>query len=405
MTTYNTDTPYKGNMLLWLACLGNATMGMTAAGIGVVWPSVRATFGRDLGDFQIPLLLFAIGTIVPTLFANRVISTAGIGALVIGCTLAQMLSQFGAGATASWTLFAVMFLLLGLGTGIMDAALKMITTRYYSGKQLNRVYASWSLGAWLGSAVVALPMSFGLSWRVGFVAIGALLIVPTIVFVYAFKLWDREELRFGKNTPAIPQPLAVSMVASLRTLPIWGYVVNLVLLYMVVYNIGMLGSSTMVQSGGWDEAAASRLIVWYWGASLPGRLLLGAIADRMSRLRMVTICATGIVAGCALLHIGGASNVWLSTLGVLLIGFCVGPVATALTFGATRRVSNSHLMNINALQVITANVCWVGLPAITAFALGDTRLSYLWMIGAVCATLLVATSRVGRHVSRETIKQ
>ena len=405
---FSADTKRGGDMtMLWLACLGNLTMGAGATGLGSAWPAIRGDFARSLTDIQLPLLLFALGTVVPTLFAGRLIGRLGVGLLVFVCTVMQVASQFGAGLTHTWIVFGAMFLLLGIGTGIMDTAIKVVVTRRYTSKHLNWVHAGWSVGAWLGAGLISLMMTLGYSWRVGFGAVGVVLLVPVFVFYIKIKLWDEK-----KDTikPALKAETCLgtgvdmkvgskSLIESLKRLPVAGYVVNLILLYAVTYNIGMLASSVMVQVHGWDDASAARLVVWYWGALVPGRLILGSFADRMSNLRMIVLGCCGVMAGSAAVWFGGDWLPWMNTAGVLFIGFSTGPIISALTFGAARRVSAGHLVNINALQVIVANSCWVGMPVVTAWVLGDSHLTLLWPVAGISAALMMVLCVLGKRRS------
>jgi fucose permease len=159
--------PQSTGLILAIAYLGFISLGLPDTLIGVAWPSVRDTFGRQQGD--IAWIFFGTGTayFLSSLFTGRLIGRLGIGMLLAGSSLLVAVSGFGYALSPVWGLFAICALIHGLGSGAIDAGLNHYVAHHFSARHMNWLHACYSLGATMGPVIMTSMLVWSHSWRAG----------------------------------------------------------------------------------------------------------------------------------------------------------------------------------------------------------------------------------------------
>ena len=146
-----------------LACLAYLSVALPGSTLGLLWPSMRLSFGEPVGALGILLVFGITASVISSAATGRVpVRTA---ALVAGGTLLTALALAVEAFAPSLWVMAVGTVLFGLGFGAIDTALNAHAARHFGARDINWMHASYGLGATIGPLLVTALLSGGLGWR------------------------------------------------------------------------------------------------------------------------------------------------------------------------------------------------------------------------------------------------
>ncbi len=234
-----------------------------------------------------------------------------------------------------WQLFINYSLLLAIGTGAMYTVLMSTTLRWFDRKRGLALGIAGS-GAGLGTVFMApfatyLITNFG--WRMAFMVIGLIVGLVTVSFSILLKkdpssigffpdgLRPDSGARGMQDGRDDTQPVSFSLLQALRTRSFWfleivwfsfALCLHLVMTHLVPYATDV----------GISAVEAAVVLGITGGISIPGRLIIGVVSDRIGRK------APGII--CALLQVGAmvwlvwSRELWMFYVFAVVYGFSYG---------------------------------------------------------------------------------
>jgi fucose permease len=245
---------------------------------------------------------------------------------------------------------------LGIGAGIIDAALNTFAAVRYGSRVLNWMHAAFGLGAAVGPLVMTAILSSGLSWSVGYV------LVALAQLALALGYWLTRE-RFTRSTAASRASTSSSSGSTrslLRNPLIW---LSLALFFVYAgteVTAGQWSFSLFVQSRETPTAVAGLLVSAYWGSLTLGRVLFGVLVTRVS--------TDSLLRACILVAIAAGGVIWLnvpivSWLALAVLGLVLAPIFPVLIAETPARLGRAQTANAVGLQVAAAVLGGAGLPA------------------------------------------
>ncbi|MFC2002594.1 MFS transporter [Chloroflexota bacterium] len=316
-------------------------------------------------------------------------------------------------ASSPWQLFISYSLLLAIGTGAGYTVLMATASRWFDKKRGLAMGIAGS-GAGLGTVVMAPFAAYLISafdWRMAFVVIG---LISGLVIISLSMLLKKSPGEIGLSLDGVKsdsgeivvqdrkddaQPGSFSLIQAFRTRSFWFFWVmwlsfsaslHLIITHLVPHatDVGISGA----------EAAIFLGLV---GAmSIPGRLIVGGVSDRIGRKVSAVTCA--IVQAGAMMCLTWSQEPWMFYLFAVVYGFAYGG------FDAPTAALIGDIFGLRSLGVIMGVlvVGW-GIGAAIGPAVGgfiyDVRESYFaaFLIGALsmlAAALLVSLTK--RETSR-----
>src|SRR5690606_36895179 len=138
------------------------------------------------------------------------IDRLGVGRLLTFSTGAVALGLFGYAITPIFWFLLAAAVLIGLGSGAVDAGLNFYASEHFSVTVMNWLPAFFGMGAMLGPFIIAGVYAAGANWRVGYVIVASVILAMAIVFFLTADKW-----RDGSHSE--DQPVTVMpLVAVLR---------------------------------------------------------------------------------------------------------------------------------------------------------------------------------------------
>ena len=136
---------------LLLACLAYLSVALPGSTLGLLWPSMRLSFGAPVGALGILLIPGITASVISSVAVGRV--RLRTGPLVAASTM-LIAFALAAEALAPWLWIMVIgTVLFGLGFGALDTALNAHAAERFGARDVNWMHASYGLGAVTFAAV------------------------------------------------------------------------------------------------------------------------------------------------------------------------------------------------------------------------------------------------------------
>ena len=186
-----------------LACLAYLSVALPSSTLGLLWPSMRLSFGEPIGALGILLVFGITASVISSATTGRL--NVRMGPLVAaGTMLTAVALALEAFAPSLWVM-AVGMVLFGLGFGAIDAALNAHAARHFGARDINWMHASYGLGATIGPLLVTALLSGGLGWRRTYGLMGIAQVLLACVFIVRRRSWRESPpataARAGEDTP------------------------------------------------------------------------------------------------------------------------------------------------------------------------------------------------------------
>jgi fucose permease len=337
-----------------LAYLGFISLGLPDGLHGVAWPSMSAGFGVPLGAVGYVIAMSTTGYVLSSVTAGFLLARMGVGALLAGSTALSGLGLTGYAFAPSLVFVMAAALVLGLGSGAIDSGLNAYAAARFSARHMNWLHASFGFGAMMGPLVMTVVLSASLSWRWGYGIVAVALACLSLAFTASRRAWQ------GGNPATAAEVTQVKVGSSFRIPAVWLGVATFGVYTGLEIAAGLWAYTMLTDARGLAPATAGICVSAYWGALFAGRLLLGAIGDRVTPDSTLWAATIGLGLGALMLIPPSAV---LSVTGLILIGFAAAPVFPMLTLTTAQRVGQHHADRAVGLQMGSAGLFGTLLPA------------------------------------------
>jgi len=386
-------------LLISIAYLAFICLGLPDGLPGVAWPALRTTFMRPLSDLGILLAVFTIGFIFTSFNAGRLVTRLGVGGVLFGSSLLLTAGLFGYALAPAWWTVVAMSLLLGMGSGTIDAGINAYAAAHFTRRHMNWLHACYGLGAALGPLALTFVLSRDQSWRWGYALVGLVLSGMVICFGITRRRWQDGQMKnqtdvqtadtAGQQLSATP---AVSMGATLRRPLVWLGIAIFFIYTGLEVTAGQWSYSLFIEERAVVPDVAGVWISIYWGSLTVGRLLFGLIAERFGTTALLRGSMGGILVGVLLLWLNPLPL--LSFLGLALIGFMLAPIFPLLIAQTPARLGAAYATHAIGFQVAAANVGAAGLPGLAGVLARGSGLEILGPFMLLLALLLLVLHEV-----------
>ena len=379
---------------LLLACLAYLSVALPGSTLGLLWPSMRLSFGEPVGALGILLVFGITASVISSAATGRV--RVRTGPLVAsGTMLVAVALAVEAFAPSLWVM-AIGTVLFGVGFGALDTALNAYAARHFGARDINWMHASYGLGATTGPLLVTALLSGGLGWRRTYGFMALVLAALACVFTVRRRGWQ-ESPHVCRAAEDKPGPATARRKPPTAVTPTFTAVET-----GIESGAGIWGYVFLTAGRGLAPETAGVAVSAYWAMMFAGRVVLGPVAQRLGPARVLAVAVAGIPAGAALMTAPGPGL--LAVVGLMILGLAAAPVFPLLTLmtrqwadsatGATRMVS---------LQVAASAAGSAALPAGLGLAIGavDARIlaPSLLVLGLAMGALYVLLSHWPRQAA------
>jgi fucose permease len=363
-----------------LACLAYFSVALPGSTFGLLWPSIRADFHVPIAALGILLIVGTIASVIASIATGRLLARLGAGPALASGTALTAVALTAEALTPSLWMFAGGMTLFGLGSGAIDAALNAHAAQRFGARQINWIHASYGAGATVGPVLTAALLDDAVTWRWIYATMGMAQAVLALVFAVNRRAWVAPPDTVAASAPRPVQrpPRPARRTGRRRTgrrrtpaAAVVGSLVFTVVESGIEAAVGVWGYVFLTDGRGLTRAAAGVAVSAYWAMMFLGRVVLGALAERVGPSRVLGVAVVGVSVGCALMAVPGPGGP--AVTGLLIVGLAAAPLFPLFTLTTAQRVgadSVEQTAQTVSLQVAASAVGGAALPAGIGLAIG-----------------------------------
>jgi OFA family oxalate/formate antiporter-like MFS transporter len=290
---------------------------------------------------------------------------------------------------------SLFYALAGIGAGACWAPVMALVQRWsvdeHRGKTLAFVDVGSSLGIILSSTAVSSIISAN-SWATGWQVLGIMTMTIAALNFLLIKEppgWHAANRKAETTHPA-GESVGKTYAGLIRDGKFWLIgVAYMLMAFAVIIPITFL-STYAVQEQEFSTGAAARLITVIGVGAFIGKMGLGALSDRVGRIRMMMLCSLLVVAGCLGIAYGQDGALYVFTA-VFSMGF--GAFWPMYAAAASDYFHRKHAGGIIGLWTVFMGVGSIIAPSVSGW-IADTTGTLSWSFvlasaGAAVSLLLL----------------
>jgi fucose permease len=351
----------RGAAVLLLAYAAFISLGLPDTVLGVAWPSLRSEFALPQAAMGAALAAGVVGYLVSGVFAGRASSALGVGGVLSLSTASVTVGLTVLALSPAWPFFVGGALVVGLGSGAVDAALNGYAANHFAPRHMNWLHACYSAGATLGPAAMTAALA-GASFRTGYAALAAVLGAMSVAFFATRARWDRGPSSGGSHA-------AVSAGHALRQPRVWLQVAIFFAYTGLEASAGQWAFTVLREARGLSVEAAGAWTTVYWGSIAAARVVMGVVVGRIAPDALVRLGTLGALVGALAYAILPPAA---ATAGLVLLGASLAPVFPMLMSRTPERLGREVAAHAVGFQVAAATAGTVAFPTLCGL-IADAR--------------------------------
>ncbi len=336
------------SLLLAVIYLAFISLGLPDSLLGSAWPVMHLDLAVPTASMGIVSMIISGGTIVSSLFSDKVTKRFGTPRVTITSVLLTAIALLGFSVSSQFWMLLVFAVPYGLGAGAVDAALNNYVSHYYSSKHMSWLHSFWGVGAIISPFIMSNAIA-NTSWNNGYRNAAYIQLAIVIIIFLSIPLW---------KTNGVGEEEETKSISNIEALKINGviYIVLGFLAYCALEATTMHWASTyFVEAKNLTEGLAARLASLFYIGLTASRFLSGFITDRLGDRKMIQLGTGVIVLGLVALLIP-LEDPTLSIIGFLIIGFGCGPIYPSIIHSAPSSFGKENSGVIIGLQMAFAYV-------------------------------------------------
>ena len=377
------------SLLIAIIYISYISLGLPDSLLGSAWPVMQIEFGAPLSAAGGISLIITAGTIISSLFSERIIRKFGAGIINAASCALTALALLGFSYSNSVLMLCILAVPYGLGAGAIDVALNNYVALRFSARHMSWLHCFWGLGASISPYIMTYCLSSGRGWQMGYRSVSVIQLTLTVFLFLSLPLWRKMEASGAatEDTPAPPVGLLHTM--KLRGLP-------LALLALLSYcavecTLGLWATSYLVEFRGVNtETAASFSSLFFIGITV-GRFLNGILASRFSDKTLIRAGNVILSAGVFLIMLPVKFE-GLALAGLLIAGFGCAPVFPCIMHSTPERFGKENSQSVVGMQMAGAYVGMAVMPPAFGFIATHVHIGLYPFFVATFILLLVLTS-------------
>ncbi len=311
-----------GSLLLALIYVCFISLGLPDSLLGSAWPVLHAELGVPMSFAGIISMVIFVGTILSSLFSDRLLRRFGAGKVTAVSVVLTALGLFGFSISTKFWMLVFWAVPYGFGAGGVDAILNNYVALHYKAQHMSWLHCMWGVGAAISPSIMSFALVRLQGWSYGYLIVSVLQAVLSVIIFASLPLWKQtaEAAEGGEEVPAAA--LSFREIFAIRdAIPCFFLFFGYCALELTT---SLWASSYLVQRWAYaPEAAAGFAGMFYLGITL-GRFINGFLAMRQGDHFLIRLGIAVIFAGIALLLL--PFHPVLALVGFAVIGLGCAPV-------------------------------------------------------------------------------
>ena len=154
--------------LLIIIYISFISLGLPDSLLGSAWPIMQNDLATPFSIAGYINMTVQAGTIISSLFSNRLISKFGTAKVTIVSVMMTAIALFGYSFSPNVYFLFIAAIPMGLGAGSVDAALNNFVALHFKSKHMSWLHCFWGIGATIGPAIMSITLMNQGGWRTGY---------------------------------------------------------------------------------------------------------------------------------------------------------------------------------------------------------------------------------------------
>lgn len=383
------------SLLLAIIYLAFVSLGLPDSLLGSGWPVMQEALSVPLSYAGVLTMIISGGTIVSSLFSDRVIRRFGTGAVTAFSVALTAIALLGFSFAGSFWVLCVLSIPYGLGAGAVDAALNNYVALHYSSRHMSWLHASWGVGVTISPNIMSFCLAKQYGWEMGYRSVAILQILLVIILIATLRLWN------GKNSETESEEVTPNVLTFSQALKIKG--VPYVMLAFFGFcaleaTAGLWASSYMVGFRGIDVETAARFAALFYLGETAGRFLNGFVADKFGDRMMIRVGIIGMLIGVIMVILPLETNA-VALCGLIVIGLGAAPVYPCIIHSTPVNFGKENSQSLVGIQMASAYIGSTFMPPVFGIIAQYVNIGfYPIYLGIFVVLMLIMTETLNRKV-------
>lgn len=353
-------------LLLAIIYLAFISLGLPDSLLGSAWPSIHQELKINVSLAGIISIVICMGTIVSSIFSDRITKKIGFGKVTAISTLITAIALFGFSISNSFYLLIIFAIPYGIGAGGIDAALNTYAALHYKSSHMSWLHCMWGIGASLGPYIMGYALIKKSDWHQGYLYIGIIQIVLTFILFLSLPLWKIDFIE--QKCDEISQDKQKKFLNHKQVL----FIALCFFCYSSLEQSAILWGGTYFSLNNGIDANDVAIYgsLFCLGITL-GRLLSGFLTLKCSDKQMIFGSLVVVFIGVSLLFVSQASNVF-TIVAFVLLGLGCGPIYPSLI-----HITPSFFGKYNSQKVIGFEVAFAYLGTLVVPPFFGVLINYI----------------------------
>jgi len=344
-------------ILLIIIYISFISLGLPDSLLGSAWPSMYSCLNVPLHYAGYISMIIAGGTVVSSIFSERIIRRLGTGLVAAFSVLMTAVALLGFSFSPGFALLCLCAIPLGLGAGSIDAALNNYVALHYKAKHMSWLHCFWGVGASIGPIIMSYFLIRGKSWTLGYRAIGVIQSALVAVLFITISLWgkNKSQSSSAQNGGEIKETRqGIPFSELFHTAGVKPILVAFFCYCSIEATTGLWGSSFLVIEKGIAPEIAARWISLFFIGITSGRFVSGFLTMKFNNRQMVRLGQAFIACGIIALLLPFGRTLLLP--GFFIIGLGCAPIYPSLLHETPRNFGSEKSQAIMGIQMASAYV-------------------------------------------------
>lgn len=342
------------SLLLAIIYIAFISLGLPDSLLGSAWPMMRGELAVPLSYAGIITMMISAGTILSSLFSDRLTKRFGAGLITAVSVALTALAMLGFSlSTAFWQL-CLWTVPYGIGAGAIDAALNNYVALHYSSRHMSWLHSFWGLGTIISPYIMGACLAGPLGWVGGYRTVFFIQILLSVFLFVSLPLWKKKTANEdGEQKNAGEKPLGLRRILKISGVPL---VMIAFCCYCAAEQSAILwASSYLVEFRGVAEETAARLASLFCIGITVGRFVCGFVSEQLGDRRLIRIGISVILAGAVLILLPVSLNA-VALVGFVLIGLGCAPIYPSIIHATPDNFGTENSQAVIGVEMASAYV-------------------------------------------------
>ena len=374
------------HLLIIIIYLAFISLGLPDAVFGGSWPTIYQEFDVPVSYAGIVTVIISIGTIVSSLWSDRMTYKFGTGKVTALSVAMTALALFGFSMSHSFIALCLWAIPYGLGAGGVDASLNNYVAVHYSSRIMSWLHCMWGVGAMTGPYVLGFVLAGGGVWNTGYKVIAVMQVVLTVILVISLPIWKKRDVVVDEKGQEVPvKALTMKEILSIKGAK--DIMIAFFCYCALEQTAGLWASSYMVLHKGVPEVvAASYASMFFIGITI-GRFFSGFLTMKLNDKQMIRLGMGILAVGVVVLFL--PLSEYVSLAGFVLIGVGCAPIYPCIIHSTPEIFGADKSQAIVGVQMASAYMGSLLMPTLFGIIANHITVALLPMFLCVIFVVMV----------------